>query len=96
MYIFSKERELYEEIQKNFDRLLETQNEISKKINESYLGREVEVLVEGVSKNNANALQGRTPENKIVNFTGDENLIGKLIKLKITDAKTWSLNGEII
>ena len=85
-----------EEIQKNFDRLLETQNEISKKINESYVGKIVEVLVEGVSKNNPNALQGRTPENKIVNFSGDVNLIGKIIKLKITEAKTWSLNGEII
>ena len=85
-----------EEIQKNFDRLLETQNDISKKINESYLGRNVEVLVEGVSKNNSDALQGRTPENKIVNFKGDTSLIGKFVKLKITDAKTWSLNGEII
>ena len=85
-----------EEIQKNFDRLLETQNEISKKINESYVGKTVEVLVEGVSKNNPNALQGRTPENKIVNFSGDVNLIGKIIKLEITDAKTWSLNGEIL
>lgn len=85
-----------EEIQKNFDRLLETQNEISKKINESYVGKTVEVLVEGVSKNNPNALQGRTPENKIVNFSGDVGLVGKIIKLKITEAKTWSLNGEII
>ena len=83
-----------EEIQKNFDRLLETQNEISKKINESYVGKTVEVLVEGVSKNNPNALQGRTPENKIVNFSGDVGLVGKIIKLKITEAKTWSLNGE--
>ena len=85
-----------EEIQKNFDRLLETQNEISKKINENYVGKTVEVLVEGVSKNNPNALQGRTPENKIVNFSGDVGLVGKIIKLKITEAKTWSLNGEII
>lgn len=85
-----------EEIQKNFDRLLETQNEISKKINESYVGKTVEVLVEGVSKNNPNALQGRTPENKIVNFSGDVGLVGKFIKLKITEAKTWSLNGEIL
>ena len=85
-----------EEIQKNFDRLLETQNVISKKINDSYVGKTVEVLVEGVSKNNPEALQGRTPENKIVNFYGDKELTGKIINLKITESKTWSLNGEII
>lgn len=85
-----------DEIQRNFDRLLETQNVISKKINDSYVGKIVEVLVEGASKNNPDALQGRTPENKIVNFKGDECLTGKLVKLKITESKTWSLNGEQI
>ena len=84
-----------EQIQRNFDRLLDTQNVISKKINDSYVGKIVEVLVEGESKNNPDALQGRTPENKIVNFKGDISLIGKLINLKITESKTWSLNGEI-
>ncbi len=85
-----------EEIQKNFDTLLETQNEISKRINDGYVGKIVDVLVEGSSKNNPDALQGRTPENKIVNFFGDEKLTGQIVKLKITESKTWSLNGEII
>ncbi len=85
-----------EEIEKNFNRLLETQNEISKNNNERYVGKTVEIFVDGVSKNNAEFLQGRTPENKIVNFKGEEKLIGKFVFAKIVEAKTWSLDGEFV
>lgn len=83
-----------EEIHKNFNRLLEVQNEISKRKNEAYVGRVEEVLVDGVSKNDENTLSGRCESSKIVNFKGDKSLIGKYIKVKITEAHTWSLNGE--
>ncbi|MBR0470356.1 MAG: TRAM domain-containing protein, partial [Clostridia bacterium] len=33
---------------------------------------------------------------KIVNFKGDESLIGKYIDVRITEAHTWSLNGELV
>jgi len=84
-----------EQIHENFNRLLEVQNEISKKKNDDYVGRVVEVLVDGVSKNNDNTLSGRTETSKIVNFVGDESLTGKYVKVKITEAHTWSLNGEL-
>lgn len=84
-----------QEIQNNFERLLETQNEISKEINDSYKNKRVAVLVEGVSKNNENMLQGRTTENKIVNFKGPDELIGKIVDVTITDCKTWSLDGKL-
>ncbi len=84
------------EIEANFNKLLETQNEISKRNNDGYLGKIVEVFVEGRSKNNDLCLQGRTPENKIVNFCGDDGLIGKFIKVEITESKTWSLNGKTL
>ena len=83
-----------EEIKKNFDKLLEVQNEISKKKNDAYLGKTFEVLVDGVSKNNEEMLSGRTDTAKIVNFKGDKSLCGKYVNVKITEAHTWSLNGE--
>lgn len=84
-----------EEIHKNFNRLLEVQNEISKRKNDAYVGRIETVLVDGSSKNNDNMLSGRCDSSKIVNFSGDKSLIGKYIKVKITQAHTWSLNGVV-
>lgn len=85
-----------EEIQKNFDTLLEVQHEISREINETYQDKTEVVFVDGYSKTDATVLQGRTDSNKVVNFKGDDSLIGKLVKVKITEVKTWSLNGEVI
>ena len=85
-----------EEIHKNFDRLLEVQNAISKSKNEEYVGKIYTVLVDGVSKNNENALSGRTNTGKIVNFAGSKELKGTYADVKITEAHTWSLNGELV
>jgi len=51
--------------------------------------------VEGESKNNPEVLSGRTRTNKLINFYGDKSLIGKLIMVKVTEPKTWTLSGEI-
>ena len=85
-----------DEIHKNFNRLLEVQNEISKKKNDKYVGKVFKVLVDGVSKNNDKMLSGRTDTSKIVNFEGDVSLKGQYVDVKITEAHTWSLNGELI
>lgn len=85
-----------EEIKKNFDRLLEVQNESSKRSNEAFVGKTVEILVDGPSKNDPDTMSGRTVHNKVVNFKGPEDLTGKIINIKIVDAKTWSLDGELI
>lgn len=85
-----------EEIHNNFNRLLEVQNEISKKRNEEYVGRIERVLVDGVSKNNGDMLSGRCDSSKIVNFKGDPALAGSYVRVKITEAHTWSLNGELV
>lgn len=79
-----------------FDRLLELQNRVSKEINDPLLNTEVEVLVEGLSRNSATTYTGRTRTNKIVNFKGSENLIGKLVKVRIEKVQTWSLEGVIV
>lgn len=85
-----------EEIHRNFDELLKVQNEISKKKNDAYVGRIEEVLVDGVSKTDKNMLSGRCDSSKIVNFAGDESLVGKYVKVRITESRTWSLNGELV
>ncbi len=80
-----------------FNRVLEKVNEIVKEINDSYKDKVVEVLVEGKSKTDENVLSGRTRQNKLVNFTGgSEDLTGKLVKVKIVDPKSFSLNGVLI
>lgn len=85
-----------EEIHKNFDRMLEIQNEISLKKNREYVGRIERILVDGASKTNPDVLSGRCDSSKIVNFKGSDDLIGKYIDVKITEAHTWSLNGEVV
>ncbi|HEX9060959.1 MAG TPA: tRNA (N6-isopentenyl adenosine(37)-C2)-methylthiotransferase MiaB, partial [Clostridia bacterium] len=74
-----------------FQRLLDVQNRISKEINDGYLGKVVEVLVEGASKNNPDKFTGRTDTNKVVNFSCDSSKIGKLVNVRIDSVQTWSL-----
>lgn len=71
-------------------------NEQSAQSMKKYQDQIVEVLVEGESKNNPDVLAGYTSKLKLVNFAGPKSAIGKIVKVKITDAKTWSLNGEMI
>lgn len=85
-----------EEKHHNFERMLQLQNEISKRKNDAYLGRIETVLVESLSKTNGEFLSGRTDGGKIVNFRGGKELIGKLADVRIIECKTWSLAGEIL
>jgi tRNA-2-methylthio-N6-dimethylallyladenosine synthase len=77
-------------------RLNDVVNELSAEAMKKHLGQVVDVLVEGESKNNPDVLAGYTSKNKLVNFKGPKTAIGKIVKVKISDAKTWSLNGEMI
>lgn len=72
-------------------RLLETQNRISTEIYKSFIGKQVEILVEGTSKKNPSRLTGRTRDNKIAVFTGEKDLIGKIINLRVEDANIHTL-----
>jgi len=64
--------------------------------NKRFLGKTIDVLVEGISKNNNNILAGYTPHQKLVNFRGDKEKIGSIVPVKIIEAKTWFLMGEMI
>ncbi|TDL34980.1 tRNA (N6-isopentenyl adenosine(37)-C2)-methylthiotransferase MiaB [Jeotgalibacillus sp. S-D1] len=71
-------------------------NEMSNAALKKLEGQVMEVLVEGESRKNPNVLSGYTRTSKLVNFVAPKESIGKLVQVKITDAKTWSLNGEVI
>ena len=60
------------------------------------LGKNENVLIEGLSKRNSKELMGRTQNNRVVNLIGTTNLIGKIIPVLITDVKKHSLRGELI
>ena len=71
-------------------------NEHSAEVMKEYQDKIVEVLVEGESKNNPDVLAGYTTKSKLVNFSGPKSIVGQIVKVKITEARTWSLNGELV
>lgn len=77
-------------------RLNELVNKQSAESMDEYENKVVKVLVEGESKRDPDVLAGYTEKNKVVNFKGPKSVIGQIIDVKITEAKTWSLNGEIV
>lgn len=76
-------------------RLNELQYGIALDLNRSLEGKVEEVLVEGPSKTNPDNLTGRTRNNRIVLFKGSDQLIGRLVQVKITTGKTFSLFGQL-
>lgn len=63
--------------------------------NQQLEGQVIKVLAEGVSDEKKRILTGHTNTFKTVHFTGDSNLIGQFVNVKITKAKSWSLEGEL-
>ena len=82
-----------EEKNRRFDRLVDLQNRISQELHRDYIGKTVSVLVDG--KEEGGLLTARTQGGRLVRFAGDAELIGRFLQIKITDATTWSLVGEI-
>ncbi|MCL5104347.1 MAG: tRNA (N6-isopentenyl adenosine(37)-C2)-methylthiotransferase MiaB [Armatimonadetes bacterium] len=76
-------------------RLIMLQNKITCEINDSQVGREFEVLVEGVSPKDPNRLTGLTRQNKTVNFPGDASLIGQLVRLRVVEGHLYGFVGEL-
>ena len=105
MFIYSRrvgtpadkmENQVPEEVKhERFDRLKKLAEENIKINNQKYVGTIQKVLVEGFSKTNSSALTGRTDTNKVVNFEGSKDLIGKVISLRIVSEHMWYLKGKI-
>ncbi len=77
-------------------RLIAEQQRIGEKISESFVGQTLDVLIDSVSPKKQGYVVGSTNFNKAVTVKGDMNLIGQIIKVKITNAKLSSLFGEVI
>ena len=106
MFIYSRrkgtpgdkmENQIPEEIKhERFNRLKELVDGQVGINNQKYIGTIQKVLVEGKSKTNDNMLTGRNEFNKVINFEGNEELIGKIIDLEIESEHMWYLKGKII
>lgn len=83
-----------EEKEKRLQKLNERINYYSKCANEAYLGKTVKVLIEGVSEKDSTKVMGYTETMKLVNVVADADTIGTIIDVKITEVKTWSMDGE--
>jgi tRNA-2-methylthio-N6-dimethylallyladenosine synthase len=79
---------------KRLNFLQERQKEIQAERNARYAGRDVEVLVEGPSKRNPGKFSGRTPEYRLVNFTGDSQA-GRMENVRIVATSPFALRGEL-
>ena len=106
MFIYSRrkgtpadkmENQIPEEIKhKRFDRLKNLYENLVEENNKEYIGKTFELLVEGYNKTNNEYLTGRTDTNKVVIFEGKEDIIGKVINVKIISDHKWYLKGEVI
>ncbi|MBP8140950.1 MAG: TRAM domain-containing protein, partial [Acidovorax sp.] len=80
-------------------RLHELQSVINgniKSISEGLVGKVQRILVEGASKRDGSELMGRTECNRVVNFAGGQRLVGQMVDVTITEAKAYTLRGEVL
>jgi tRNA-2-methylthio-N6-dimethylallyladenosine synthase len=73
------------------DRILQQANQISRKM----VGSRQRILVEGFSKKSDEEMSGRTENNRVVNFVGDESMVGQFVDVEITTALNNSLKATI-
>lgn len=85
-----------EEKEQRLHRLNEKINTYSKQNNEKMINQIQKVLITGVSEKDNNKVCGYTENMKLVNVKAPKETIGQIIKVKITEAKSFSLDGEMI
>jgi tRNA-2-methylthio-N6-dimethylallyladenosine synthase len=79
-----------------FQRLLDVLYPIGLESNQKLINTVQKVLVEENSKSDENILSGRTESNKLVHFKGSNDIIGQIVDVEITNAKTFTLEGTIV
>ncbi|MDY9920722.1 MAG: tRNA (N6-isopentenyl adenosine(37)-C2)-methylthiotransferase MiaB [Synergistota bacterium] len=72
------------------------QSQLARELNEEYVGRKFEILVDGPAPRGEGSLQGRTKTDKVVIVKGGPECMGRYMDVKIIRASHWSLEGEII
>ena len=85
-----------EEKESRLQRLNQLINKYSKENNDKYLNKVVPVLLEDYSSKKKDCLKGYTDTMKLVNVKADDSYLGKIVNVKITSVKTWSMDGEIV
>lgn len=78
------------------NRMIALQNELSAESNRRDVGKEMEVLVEGRSKRSADEYFGRTSQNKVVVFPKGNVKPGDFVRVRVTDASSATLRGELL
>jgi tRNA-2-methylthio-N6-dimethylallyladenosine synthase len=69
---------------------------IQREVYESYVGSVVKVLVEGGSARSSSDMTGHSSCNKVVNFKGPSDIEGKIVCVRVTEAKPHSLYGKLL
>ncbi len=90
----------HEVIQERFERLVDVVQKQAYLANQPERGRVVDVLIEGTSKRDAGKLVGKSPKNQTVHAPlpdglSAEELVGRIVPIKIDEAKTWYLGGAL-
>lgn len=83
-------------IKEQFDRVLQTVQEISKERVGKYTGQIMDVLVEEKNEHNEEYVTGRLSNNIMVHFKGDESLVGKMVSVRLIEAKGFYYFGELV
>ena len=78
------------------NRMIALQNELSLESNRRDIGREFDVLVEGVSKRSKEEMVGRTETNKTVVFPRGNARVGETVKVKVRDASSATLLADLV
>lgn len=84
-----------EVVKERFERLLKTVQDTSAKRAAQYVGRIFDVLVEEKNAQEEGFLTGRTEQNYLVHFRGDESLIGKIVPVKFCESRGFYYYGEL-
>ena len=84
-----------EDKQRHFDALTEVANRISGEKHREYVGKTLNVLVDGETGKEEYNLSSRTNGGRLFHLHGDTSLIGRRVNVKITDGNTWALYGEV-
>ena len=85
-----------EDKHRRFGRMVERLNAIAAEKNRAYLGRTEIVLAEGPSKTDKAVMTGRTDSGKVVNFRAPAELAGRMLPVRVTGVRTFSLYGELV
>lgn len=82
--------------EKRLDRILSLQRKITRAKNESLVESAGEVLVTGPDRKESGRYMGRLPDNRIVNFAGNDSMVGAILRVRLIRALANSMEGEVI